>query len=160
MSGETTTKRTNGRAVPAPQTAEQATITPATLWRRAAKDGELYTLPGSGFVVRLRRPSLYALAARGVDAAPMTREVMRLLALAERPQTEDERIAAFLANAAGYVEVARLAFVEPRIAAEGQAPNYDAGEIDAADLSDRDLVWIFYDFLEGGAGDRERFRVG
>jgi hypothetical protein len=161
MTTDATPRTAKGRqAPPADESAPPPlAAAPAAAWKRASQTGELFRLPGSGLVARLRRPSLYALTARGVAVGPVSREVMRLLAVAERPQTEDERIDAFQKNARAFVEVARLAFTEPRIVADGETPNYDAGEIAVEDLADGDLPWIFYDFLEGREEHRAPFRL-
>lgn len=141
-----------GRAAPA-----KAEITPASVWRRVARDGELYRLPGSGNVVRLRRPGLTALAANvGHIPNPLSREVLRLMSAAETPTSEDAKIEAFQRSARAYVEVAALCFVEPRIALEGEPGE---GEISPADVPDQDLVWCYWTFLEGDAVVAGAFRV-
>lgn len=143
-----------GRAVP-----ERVTITSAATWRRQAREGELYRLPGSGNVVRLRRPGLTALAANvGHIPNPLAREVLRLMSAAGEPQTEDDRIESFQKSARAYVEVAALCFVEPRIVLDGE-PNYEAGEIAASDVPDQDLVWLYWQFLEADADRSAPFRV-
>lgn len=129
--------------------------TPAAEWRRAAIDGEVYTLPGSGRNARLRTVSLLALAARaGTVPNPLAHQVLKLEGVSRTPKNEQEQITNYREFAAGYAEVAKLCFVEPRVVDE---PNYDAGEIAPADLTEHDLIWLYGTFVKGVADDRARF---
>lgn len=135
----------------------ELTATPAATWRRAGQEGELYTLPGSGNTIRLKRISLFALAARtGNVPNPLAHEVLRLEGVSRAPKTEAEQIANYREYSQGHVEVAKLCAVEPRIVDE---PNYDAGEIGPSDLAEFDYAWIYNVFIKGVADDRNKFRA-
>ena len=113
-------------------------------------------LPGSGNIARLRKPSLFALAAtsNGVPN-PLSYEVMRLQA-SPPAASEDERIEAVRQNGRGYVEVAALCLIEPRLKLVGEPGE---GEISPEDLADFDLWWIYNVWVEGAAADVAPFRV-
>lgn len=161
------TTRTPARrqAVPQPEPQPETTQpTTARQWKQTAQDGELYVLPGSGHIARLRRPSLTALAAEaGEIPNPLSIEVMRFLAHADeiggltRP-TEAQLIVAYEKNARAFVEIAALAFVEPKLILD-RDPDYDAGEIAPSDVADLDYVWITGRLVEGQAADLASFRV-
>jgi hypothetical protein len=135
---------------------KSAAPTSAAEWRRTRIEGELIRLPGSGNVARLRRPSLTAMAAttNGVPN-PLSHEVMRLLASAPAA-TEAERIENVKRNSRGMVEVAALCLVEPRLRLVGDPLE---GEIAPEDLSDYDLSFLYYTWVEGAASDVAPFRV-
>lgn len=129
--------------------------TTASAWAAAAA-GELYRLPGCGHVARLRRPSLVALAAGPGIPNP----ILRLLALegiTER-SSEAEKLSAYQKQALAFVQVAQLAFVEPRLVID-RAPDVAASEIGPEHLTDRDLIWIYYDLVGGSAASVVPFRL-
>lgn len=145
-------KPTRGRTVPT--TDAPKTVTPANAWKRQAQEGELYELPGSGNVARMRRPSLTAMA---VDAGhlpnPLATEIMHLLAQRNDPlaqPTPEEQIEAFKQNGRAFIKLAELCFVEPRLVLD-RAPNYEEGEIGPGDVPDADYVWIANTLVEGDA---------
>lgn len=135
------------------------TSTPALAWKKAREEGELYTLPGSGNVARLIRPSLTALVGvtNGVPN-PLSKEVMRLLAAAPPGKAEEALFANIRNNSRAYMEIARMCLVEPRLALDKE-PNYERGEIGPNDLADLDYAWIYHSFVEGAAADAAPFRV-
>lgn len=144
------------RTAPNPAPAEPtAQPTPAAQWSQ----GTLYRLPGSGHVARIRQPGLMALVAKGQIPNPIAADVTRLLALTEEPKTDEERLELFERNSRAMVEVAALALVEPRLILD-RAPSYERGEIGPADLSDIDLMFIYFNVVEGRADDLTTFRVG
>lgn len=132
-------------------------ITPASEWRRAAIEGELVRLPGSGNVARLVRPSLLALAAtaNGVPN-PFTADVQRLITGTAPPKDDAERWAAYVGNSRAYKEVAALCFKEPRLILD--RPPTD-NEIGPNDLTDWDYIWIYNRWVEGAATEVAPFRV-
>jgi hypothetical protein len=133
--------------------------TPASAWRRQAQEGELYTLPGSGNVARLRRPSLMALlSGAGHVPNPLSDAVLRFMAVADDAKTEAQKLEAYQRNVRVFVEIAKLCMVEPRLAI-GRPPDYDAGEIAPDDLHDRDLLFIYYDVCQGPARALTEFRI-
>lgn len=145
------------KPTPTPST-RSAQLTPSSAWAAAAA-GELYRLPGSGHVARLRRPALIALASKiGHIPNPLAAEVIRLLATTEPTDTPEQQIAAFEKNAPAFVRVAQAAFVEPRMVTD-RDPDYEAGEIGPQDITDTDYLWIYYSLAEGGAADVAMFRV-
>lgn len=135
------------------------TPTPATEWRKQSTDGELYRLPGSGHVARLRRPSLMALATRpGVIPNPLGDAVLRFLATTPDAKTDAQQIDAYRTNARAFEEIAALCLVEPHLILD-RTPNYDAGEIGTDDLSDRDYSFIVFTLTQGAASDVAPFRL-
>lgn len=156
MTAETqTTAAETSAAQPAPET-----VTSASAWRAAAQEGELYRLPGSGHIARLRRVSFYALALAGAKVNPLAESILkRMRGKAENEKDSPSRRAAALAESAEAMHAAAaLVFVEPRVVID-RAPDYDAGEIAASDLHDTDLSWIYFDFCQGGADAVKPFRV-
>lgn len=137
----------NLNTTPAPETAPAPAATPARAWGQA----QLYRLPGCGHVARLRRPSPTALIARAGDLPNpvLSRALLSLLATNDETSTEAEQIAAYQRNARSYVEIAALAFVEPRLILDRE-PDYEVGEIAPEDLTDVDYVWIYYSLCQGG----------
>lgn len=133
------------------------TVTPASEWRRVAKEGELYRLPGSGNVARLIRPSLTALVSvsSGVPN-PLSRDVQKLITGAAPTQDEAKRWENYVANSRAMQEVAQLCLKEPRLVLDREPGE---GEIGPADLTDLDYSWLYYTFVEGGAADVAPFRV-
>jgi hypothetical protein len=103
-----------------------------------------------------------AMLARGQIPNPLSAKVIKLLTLATQKEIEartaEQREAALLSNSEAFVGIAELAFIEPKVISD-RAPDYSKGEIGPADLSNRDLVWLFYDFVEGTAADVADFRV-
>lgn len=151
-----------GRLVPVQQRTadtppEAALPTPADAWR----GGQLYRLP-SGHCAQLRRPGLMAMLATGQIPNPLAQQVMRLLTVTTTEEiaqrTREQREEALRSNSEAFVAIAELCFVAPRLVTD-HPPDYSADEIGAADLSDRDLLWLYYDFVEGTAQDVATFRV-
>lgn len=136
-------------------------VTTASEWRRQSRDGLKYRLPGSGNVAKLKRVSLLALAT-GAGGIPNTlsADVMRLLRADERPDelSEEQKVAAFQANAKAFIEVAALVMNSPRLVL-GRTPTEAADEIGPEDMADFDFAWIYFSFLEGDANSIARFRV-
>lgn len=134
------------------------TVTSAAEWASARIDGQLVRLPGCGNIARLRRPSLTALAAttNGVPN-PLSDAVIKLLT-ATPAKSDSERLAAFLSNNRGMLEVAALCFISPVLVLD-RAPNYEAGEIGPHDLTDLDISWIYFSWVEGDAAGVMPFRV-
>lgn len=130
--------------------------TTASAWRQATEQGALVTLPGSGNIARLRKPSLTALAgtSNGVPN-PLSSEVLRLMA-APPPKTDEERLTNVKRNSRAMVEVARLCLVEPKLKIDGEPGE---GEIGPGDLANMDYSFIYYIWVEGSAADAEPFRV-
>jgi hypothetical protein len=123
-------------------------VTTAADWK-ARSAGEIKTLP-SGATIRIRRPSLFALARIGHVPNPLATEVVKWFAVTapEKEPTEQEKIAQYRENATVYVNVAVVSVVEPKIVAD-RLPDYDKGEIAPEDLSTADLVWV-YGFVVAG----------
>jgi hypothetical protein len=118
--------------------------------------GELITLPGSGLIVRLVRPSLTALAAtvNGVPN-PLSSVVLRLMA-SPPPKNDEERVQNVQRNSRAFLEVAALCLVEPKLALDHEASD---DELEPQDLSNLDYAWIYYSFVEGTVTDIAPFRV-
>lgn len=134
--------------------------TPAAAWRRATTDGELYRLPGSGHVARLRRPSLYQLAARGAVDSGLAAQVLKRLTAGERPgeRSEADRAQTHRENVDLFLGVAALCLVEPRLILDRPA-DPERGEIGPEDMADADLLWLYYDFAQEGDRSVATFRV-
>ena len=130
--------------------------TPASAWAQAA-EGELYTLPGSGHIARLRQVSLVALAAGPGVPNP----ILRLLAVEGTvdKETDQEKMDAYKRQARAFLEVAALALVEPRLVLDRE-PDPAKGEIGPQHLADQDLLWIYYDLVGGRAARLATFRAG
>lgn len=135
---------------------KKQTITPASEWKARAT-GEIVTLP-SGTVVRVRRPSLFALARTGSIPNPLAAAVVRFFAVTDETPTtsEQDQIKNYQANADAYTGIAAATVTEPRIIVD-RAPDYDAGEIAPEDLSTADLIWI-YRFVEGAVSNDATFQ--
>jgi hypothetical protein len=137
------------------------TATPASAWRRQAVEGEWYRLPGSGNVVCLARPGLQAMiGVAGKVPNPISRNVLNFLAATSRlidraNASEDERVQAWIEDQRTNIELAKLCFVHPRIVDDPQGDDQIAGEW----LSDYDLSWVVYSFLEGSAERVSAFRL-
>ena len=141
-------------------TEQPTTVTPASEWAKA-RNGELYRLPGSGNVARLRRPSLHAMAARvGQIPNPLSAEIMQFLAVSNTDgiSTPEQQIESYHRNVTAYLHMAQLVFVEPRFILEGE-PDYKKGEIGPNDLVDIDYLWIWGTLIYGGADELRPFRV-
>lgn len=140
----------------------EVAVTPATEWLAKTNSGFKYRLPGSGNVAKLRRPSLYAMAARGTSIPnPLSAEVMRYVTdkgdvLGER--SEDERNEIYIKNAIAFVHIAVLCMVEPKLITD-RTPNYEKGEIGPENLADLDYQWITFSFVEGSVERTDSFRV-
>lgn len=147
----------NTSPAPAPSEPMPTDLTAAELAQRFAK-ADLYRLKGSGQYARLRRPSLLALVAKGTIPNPYATAITRLLGVTETPKTDEEKIDLLKRNATAFMGVAELCFVEPRIVSD-RAPNYAAGEIAAEDLTDQDLLWLFYEFSQEVDSAVAPFRV-
>ncbi len=157
--------------------------TPASQWRRQRQEGDLIRLPGSGNVARMVRPNLLALAStsNGVPN-PLSARVLRLMA-APPARDDKERVENVKRNALACLEIAALCLIEPRLVfgwrcANGHrsvehpetCPTCKAtdwtpidpgeGEIGPQDLTNLDLSWIYYGWVEGAASEVAPFRVG
>lgn len=148
-------KATRGRTVPTTtNTDAPKTVTPASAWKRQSQDGELYLLPGSGNIARLRRPSLTAMAVEaGHLPNPLAAEIMDLLTQRSDPlaqPTPEEQIESFKQNGRAFIKIAQLCFVDPPLVLD-RAPNYEAGEIGPGDVPDADYIWIANTLVEGEA---------
>lgn len=126
----------------------KSTVTPAGDWKKRA-EGEIKPLP-SGVSVRIRRPSLFALARSGHIPNPLAEEVVKWFAITDdkKPENEAAAIRQYQENAAVYVNIAAASVTEPKIIAD-RAPDYDAGEIAPEDLSTADLL-VIYNFVVNG----------
>lgn len=135
-----------------------STITPtnARAWRERRRAGELYTLPGSGLVARLRRPNLYALAATANGVPNGLSEAVLKLMSSRPPASDAERVENVRRNSRAFLEVAALCLVEPPLALDRE-PTDD--ELGPDDLSNLDLGWLYYTFVEGEAATAAMFRV-
>ena len=124
--------------------------------RAARLAGDPYTLPGSGIVVRLVRPSLTALAstANGVPN-PLSSEVLRLMSTPP-PKNDDERAENVRRNSRAMIEVASLCLAAPKLAVD-RDPTDD--ELAPDDLTSLDYAWLYYSFVEGTVNDIAPFRV-
>jgi len=132
-----------------PTTAADAVApTPAAQWGQDA----LYRLP-SGHVARLRRPSLMAMAVNGLIGNPYLK---RLLSGSDTALTDADRWERYDQNARGFVACAELCLIEPKLAVD-RPPQ--AGEIVPAQLSDADLLWLYFTFAEGDEPQVAPFRV-
>lgn len=146
---------TTGRKAP-------PTPTPAAIWRERAQ-GAIKTLPSSA-VVRVRRPSLFALARIGHVPNPLLEAILPHLVepSVDEPTTYEQRLQRYRENASTYAHLAALVLAEPRVLLEG-APDYDAGEIAVEDLTTSDLIWIYnyvvneVELALGGAEDVDTF---
>lgn len=133
--------------------------TPAQEWHKP--QGDLYRLPGSGNVARLRRPSMLAMAAKaGHIPNPLTDEVRRFLATTQDADkmSEAQQINSYEKNVKAYVQIAALAFVEPKLILDRE-PNYSAGEIGPGDVPDLDYLWIWGSVVSGGMAEIAPFRI-
>jgi hypothetical protein len=151
---------TKGRIVPN-ETSEKAPLaaSPAAAFRRRSTEGELYELPGCGLVARLARPGLMGLVGAGATANPvLSPELLRMMSLDKTPASDEERLEKFERDVRAYREVAARCFVEPRLVLDRE-PNYDAGEIGPADIADRDYVWLYWTFSQGGDAQVAAFRL-
>jgi len=135
-----------------PSTTEQ-TATPTSA--RASATPQLYRLP-SGNVAQLRQVGVLALASVGRNL--IADDVLcRLMAnTLTPPQTEAEQAKLIRENGAAYLVVAKLAFVSPQLADE---PDYDRDQIAPGDLSDADLLWLWFTFVQGDAASVAAFRL-
>ena len=137
------------------RTPAPTTVTGASQWRRGQL-GELYTLPGCGYVARLIRPSLTALAASvGGIANPLSNELLTLAA-GRRPADDAQVLAFYQKNCRAYLEAAALCFIEPRLVLDREPKE---GEIGPGDLTDYDYTWLYYTFIQGDAEALAPFRV-
>jgi len=144
-----------------PNPPDGISATPASAWRRQAVEGEWYKLPGSGNIVCLVRPGLQAMIGiAGKVPNPISRNVLNFLAVTSRlidraNASEDERMQAWIEDQRTNIELAKLCFVHPRIVDDPQGDDQIAGEW----LSDYDLSWVVYSFLEGSAERVAAFRI-
>lgn len=128
------------------------TATPASEWRRKAREGEWFTLPGSGNIAKLRRPGLIAMALKGTNIPnPLAQEIREFLAEEEADllsrRTDEQRMERFDKNSRALGAMCRLVFMDPKIADEGKAAKDD--EIELTDIPDADMAWVGHHFLEG-----------
>jgi hypothetical protein len=123
----------NGDGPPPPQeTPPEGILIPsnADAFRRRREEGQVYRLPGTGLNARLRSTVLSALVTRG-GAVPnrLADEVARLL-MEGRPsesRTIDpaRQMESYKKYFNGVIQVARLVFVEPRIAEDWHCSECD-----------------------------------
>lgn len=141
-----------------------AKATSAAEWGVDVEDGLYYTLPGSGKVAKLRRPGLMGLVTEGGTVPnPLSVEIMRFLADNSdsfRTMTPKERIDVFQKNVEAFADIARLCFVEPKVAPKGKAADRSKGEINPRDITDYDYSWLVYSFVEGSVDRIKDFRLG
>jgi hypothetical protein len=126
---------------------KKQTITPASAWKARAT-GEIVELP-SGATVRIRRPSLFALARTGNIPNPLAAAVIRYLAVTDETEivTPDQQARSYQENATVYASIAAVSLTEPRVILD-RIPDYDGGEIAPEDLSTVDLIYI-YNYVMG-----------
>lgn len=125
---------------------KKPTITPASTWKARAT-GEINELP-SGAMVRIRRPSILALARTGNIPNPLAVAVIRHLVVDEAETiTADQQVKSYQDNAMVYASIAAVSLTEPRIILD-RIPDYDSGEIAPEDLSTTDLIYI-YNYVMG-----------
>lgn len=132
-------------------------------WKLAAVSGEKYKLPGSGLIVRLRRPGLMALIAKaGASPNPLSAQVIKFLSDLGEGRLgrgdEAEQLKVYKANTSVFIEIARLCFVYPRIANDDEEPDWD-GVIPPEAIADYDYTWLAFSFMEGALERIEEFRV-
>lgn len=137
--------------------------TPASIWKQQspAGEGDVYTLPGSGHIARLVRPSLMALAVKaGQVPNTLSDAVIKFLIASDSDlhKTDEEKIASYRQNVRAYFEVAALCMVSPRLVLD-RDPNYDADEVGPEAMHDRDIIWLYYDFTQGSSAARLAFRA-
>lgn len=146
--------------MPGTEPAVPATATPASAWRKASAEGELYRLPGSGNVARLARRPLYVMAAQGGLSNSLADRLLKAFTN-DRPKgerTQAEREETFREELRTRLEVAALCFVEPRLILDRPA-DPAKGEIGPEDLTDADVQWVYYDFNGEGAQSTAMFRL-
>lgn len=133
--------------------------TPATEWRRQRTDGDLFVLPGSGNVARLRRVSLTALAAAGAIPNDTADRVLRLMAIEIKAEqlSDEQQLAVYKRNQRAFIDVAARCLVAPVLIVDG-APDYERDQIGPDDLADRDYTWLFYSWINGTADQVSPFR--
>ncbi len=137
------------------------TLTRAQQMRALSQRGKLYRLPGSGAVVRLRRPGLTGLIACGNVPNPIAASVLRFLADSPNPGSKpspEELREQYEQNSESFVAIASLAFVEPKLILDRE-PDENADEIGPDDVSDLDYMWIVGTLVEGAASDLATFQV-
>ncbi len=159
---ERTTTEENGAGATA--AAKLYAITPATEWRTSAVEGEMWTFPGSGKIVKLTRPGLRAMVARAKQIPnPISARVVKFLVELNEtrfePKTDAQKATAFIEETDIFVEIMRMVLVEPKLAPEGEAANPEQGTIDPAWIPDFDYTWVVYTFLEGAMERILPFRV-
>lgn len=133
---------------PDPATPPADAPTPADAWGAA----DLCRLP-SGHVARLRRPALMAMAVGGMITNPY---LQRMLAGRDVALDDAARWKTYAENARGFLACAELCLVEPRLALD-RPP--EAGEIRPEQLSDADLLWLYFSYASGGDEQVAPFRV-
>ncbi len=123
-------------------------VTSAADWK-ARSEGEIKTLP-SGATIRIKRPSLFALARAGNVPNPLAMEVVKWFAVdaPDSEPTDQDKIAQYRENASVYVNIAAASVATPKIVINA-APDYDAGEIAPEDLTTADLLWIYGYVING-----------
>lgn len=146
-----------GRQASNGATPEAVEPTPASEWKK----GDVYKLP-SGKNARLHRPGLMAMLARGQIPNPLADKVASLITHTTedelKARTREQREEAMRENIEAFTGIAVLCFQEPRLVVDRE-PDYEHGEIGASDLSNRDLFWLFYEFVEGSAADVAEFLI-
>jgi hypothetical protein len=107
---------------------------------------ETKTLP-SGKLVQVRKPDIVRLVMEGGEdvPTPLRNQVIESMnangkrkAAGWQPSAED------LALLSRFMDrVVRAAVVQPRIVPHGESANYEAGEIEIADIDSNDRMWLF-----------------
>lgn len=138
--------------------------TPASEWGAESDDGVYYTLPGSGKVAKLRRPGMMGMASEaGFIPNPLSDDILRFLADhdndALRTMTPQQRMEVFKKNTEAFIDMARLCFVEPKVAPKGRKADRSRGEINPRDILDWDYNWLVYSFVEGSLERVAPFRL-
>lgn len=140
-----------------------AEVSAARAFRSRSTVGELYVLPGSGLTARLRVPSMATMAVKaGHIPNPLSDEAVRLLATgmddvyAPANGDQTQLVERFRTQMQAIAEIAKIVFVEPKIA---DNPDYDKGEIALEDVCDVDLIFA-YNVTQSRADSLLSFRPG
>lgn len=137
----------------------------AEQWADTAINGKIYRLPGSGRRARIRKPNLYAQSVKaGYVPNPLSAEVVRFMAEVQPTANqyggqipESKQVEMFGKRAVAFIKIAELAFVSPKIVLTGQ-PNRANNEISISEITDRDLMYVVFEIVEGTADPEEDFR--
>lgn len=138
---------------------KELVLTSAEDWANESKEGSLYELPGSGKVARLRKPSLLAMSIKaGYVPNPLSNEVLRFMAEVDQDRraygseepSPAKKLEHYKNRVAAFMQICQLAFVSPELVLDGTGKK-ENGQINATDLSDRDVMWIVFALVEGEA---------